>query len=568
MQLRYYQQDAIDAAFHWFDTQDTNPLIVLPTGSGKTVVFASMIKKIFEDNRDSRVLILAHRQELISQADEKLKTVWPCAPSGLLAAGLKQFDSHEPIVIASRDTLATPSRLMDAGQFDYIIVDEAHHVGPEKRSRYRKIFDHFDSTQYYAPRVLGVTATPYRMGQGFIYGLDDHFFGGVAHRVTIPELIKAGYLCRLSAYQVASEAVIDASTARVKFKGGDYRESDIEHLAMEDQTMLAIVGDWVDKAYSKGRLSSVFFCITVAHANKMCMYLRNAGVEAAVVTAETPSEERKKILEDFEHGVINALCNVAVLTEGWDAPRTDCIALLRPTKSLGLYVQICGRGMRTWGDKKDCMLLDYGENMQRHGCIDTARPEKPDEEESTEPKIWICDHCYAVNDMYARNCVECEEPRYSVEQMLQRQQDLLNQLEEERKQQEEKDAAATREAAQGNVLSDELEEPSQKFEKIKDIDFVSAQIKTSKNGNEYLNVMFSTPGEYWPQSMPIMLGMHGKAGMVATKKWRTLTRPGTPITHSLTHAAGLVNEDKVMSHIKQITVRKEGKYWNVVSVHF
>jgi superfamily II DNA or RNA helicase len=103
------------------------------------------------------------------------------------------------------------------------------------------------------------------MGQGFIYGLDDHFFGGVAHRVTIPELIKAGYLCRLSAYQVASEAVIDASTARVKFKGGDYRESDIEHLAMEDQTMLAIVADWIDKAYSKGRLSSVFFCITVAH---------------------------------------------------------------------------------------------------------------------------------------------------------------------------------------------------------------------------------------------------------------------------------------------------------------
>jgi len=565
MQLRYYQQDAIDAAFHWFDTQDTNPLIVLPTGSGKTVVFASMIKKIFEDNRDSRVLILAHRQELISQADEKLKTVWPYAPSGLLAAGLKQFDSHEPIVIASRDTLATPSRLMDAGQFDYIIVDEAHHVGPEKNSRYRKIFDHFDSTQYYAPKVLGVTATPYRMGQGFIYGLDDHFFGGVAHRVTIPELIKAGYLCRLSAYQVASEAVIDASTARVKFKGGDYRESDIEHLAMEDQTMLAIVGDWIDKAYSKGRLSSVFFCITVAHANKMCMYLRNAGVEAAVVTAETPSEERKKILEDFEHGVINALCNVAVLTEGWDAPRTDCIALLRPTKSLGLYVQICGRGMRTWGDKKDCMLLDYGENMQRHGCIDTARPYKP-EDDSDDEKIWICDQCVAVNDIDARTCVECGAPKPMPK--ISEQPPLLLDKDELSPGYNGREAATTTEAAQGNVLSDELEEPSQKFEKIKDIDFVSAQIKKSKNGNEYLNVMFSTPGEYWPQSMPIMLGMHGKAGMVATKKWRTLTRPGTPITHSLTHAAGLVNEDKVMSHIKQITVRKEGKYWNVVSVHF
>ena len=565
MKLRYYQQDAIDAAFHWFDTQNTHPLIVLPTGAGKTVVFASMIKKIFEENSDSRVLILAHRQELISQADEKLKTVWPCAPSGLLAAGLKQFDLHEPIVIASRDTLATPKRLDSAGDFDYIIVDEAHHVGPEKRSRYRKIFDHFDSTQYYAPKVLGVTATPYRMGQGFIYGLDDHFFGGVAHRVTIPELIKAGYLCRLSAYQVASEAVIDASTARVKFKGGDYRESDIEHLAMEDQTMLAIVGDWIDKAYSKGRLSSVFFCITVAHANKMCMYLRNAGVEAAVVTAETPTEERKKILEDFESGAVNALCNVAVLTEGWDAPRTDCIALLRPTKSLGLYVQICGRGMRTWGDKKDCMLLDYGENMQRHGCIDTARPYKP-EDDSDDDKIWICDQCVAVNDIDARTCVECGAPKPMPK--ISEQPPLLLDKDELSPGYNGREAATTTEAAQGNVLSDELEEPAQKLEKIKDIDFVSAQIKTSKNGNDYLNVMFSTPGEYWPQSMPIMLGMRGKAGIVAAKKWDALTRPGTPITRDLSFSADLVNKHKVMSHIKQITVRKEGKYWNVVSVHF
>jgi len=164
--------------------------------------------------------------------------------------------------------------------------------------------------------------------------------------------------------------------------------------------------------------------------------------------------------------------------------------------------------------------------------------------------------------------VECEEPRYSVEQMLQRQQDLLDQLDQERKDQEEKDAAATREAAQGNVLSDELEEPAEKLEKVKNIDFVSAQIKTSKNGNDYLNVMFSTPGEYWPQSMPIMLGMRGKAGMVATKKWNALTQSGTPTPYDLSYAADLVNHQKVMSHIKQITVRKEGKYWNVVSVHF
>ena len=370
MKLRYYQEDAVDETLKWLDTQSTYPLIVLPTGSGKTIVFTTIIKQLFERDPDCRILILAHRQELISQAKDKLLSVWPCAPCGILAAGLKEFDDVSPVVIASRDTLATPKRLENTTHFDYIIVDEAHHVGLEKASRYQKIFNHFNVTQHYAPKIFGVTATPYRMGQGFIYGLGDEFFGGVSYQIGIPQLIKDGYLCRLSAFKVNDKAVIDASTARVKFKGGDYRESDLEKLAMEDQVMLAIIADWIDKAYSKGRLSTVFFCVTVAHANKMCLLLQNAGIEAAVVTANTPNDERADILERFENGVIHALCNVAVLTEGWDAPRTDCIALLRPTKSLGLYVQICGRGMRTWGEKKDSLLLYYVENMNRHGCID------------------------------------------------------------------------------------------------------------------------------------------------------------------------------------------------------
>ena len=187
MELRYYQREAVDAATHWFNTQDTHPLIVLPTGAGKTVVFATLIKEIFEREPDCRILILAHRQELVSQAEDKLKKVWPCAPSGILAAGLNQYEVDGRIVIASRDTLATPTRLNTVGDFDYIIVDEAHHVAPDPKTRYRKIFDHFESSIWRTPRILGVTATPYRMGQGFIYGLEEHFFSGVAYRIGIPE---------------------------------------------------------------------------------------------------------------------------------------------------------------------------------------------------------------------------------------------------------------------------------------------------------------------------------------------------------------------------------------------
>ena len=437
-------------------------------------------------------------------------------------------------------------------------MDEAHHVGLEKASRYQKIFNNFNTTQHYAPKIFGVTATPYRMGQGFIYGLGDEFFGGVSYQIGIPQLIKDGYLCRLSAFKVDDKAVIDASTARVKFKGGDYRESDLEKLAMEDQTMLAIIADWIDKAYSKGRLSTVFFCVTVAHANKMCMLLQNAGIEAAVVTANTPGNERAEILEKFENGVINALCNVAVLTEGWDAPRTDCIALLRPTKSLGLYVQICGRGMRTWGDKKDCLLLDYGENMNRHGCIDRARPETKEDDE--ERKIWICDAvtsaghpCLAVNDWVDKKCIECgaEKPKMGIAPLR-----------------GEPEIAKDRVAAEGSVLSDEAGLNIKDVEKVKDVEFARAAIKTSKNGNDYLNVEFKLVDEFWPQSMPFMIGMNGPAGILAKKKWKACAAKGTPVPWTIQQGEELINDHGCFDHIEKITVRKEGRYWNVVSVYY
>jgi len=484
-------------------------------------------------------------------------------PIGILAAGLKEFDSHTPIVIASRDTLATPKRLDKAGEFTHIVVDEAHHVAPQKSSRYRKIFDYFALRQKVPPYVLGVTATPYRMGQGFIYGQEDHhFFSGVSYKVGIPELIRKGYLSRLAAYAVDEEAIIDASEARVKFKGGDYRESDIEKLAMDDQTMLAIVTDWIDKAYSKGRTSTVFFCVTVEHANKMYSYLKDAGISAAVITAETPLDLRKEYLEKFEDGVINALCNVAVLTEGWDAPRTDCIALLRPTKSLGLYVQICGRGMRPWGQKKDCMLLDYGENMLRHGCIDRARPVTPRDakEETKDPKVWICvssvegDPCLGVNDQEDKKCRECgtDRPPKQIEEQIDAR---------------DPDVASSRKAAVGQVLSDEILLPEKERVVIKKVDLVYAEEKVSKNNNRYLSVCFKTEEDFWPHKLPIMFGMNGTAQRMSLKKWDAISR-GMPFPKSIDAAIGEIRVGGCLNHIKQITVEKEGKYWNVTQVHF
>ena len=554
MELRNYQKKALAKAHCWFKEKTTYPLIVLPTGAGKTIVFTTLIKDLYLENPSKRFLILAHRQELISQAVDKLLNVWPDAPVGILAASLKQFNHTAPIVIASRDTLASKKRLEKSYPFDYIIIDEAHHVSPQMNTRYRKIIDHFEEIG--CPKILGVTATPYRMGQGYIYGMDDHFFGGVAYKATIPDLIKQGYLSRLSSFKVNDNAVIDASKARVKFKGGDYRESDLEALAMVDHTIYAIINDWIEKAYLKGRKSTVFFCVSVLHANKMTLFLKDHGIKAACVTAETPTAEREYILHGFEEGTINALCNVAVLTEGWDAPRTDCIALLRPTKSLGLYVQICGRGMRPWGDKKDCLLLDYGGNMGRHGCIDVARPErnKKDEELTDELKIWICDECLSVNDMEDKTCRECglTKPLPEPEE--------INPLKEESV------ASETTIAAEGQVLSDESGEVVI-LERQERVEWIRAEMATSKNGNKYLKILFKSTEQYWPYTTALMMNMRGKPRQVAEKKWGIMTK-GDVLPWGIEPAMDMVNHEGVMNQVKQVNVRKEGRYWNVIGVTF
>ena len=553
MELRNYQKKALAKAHCWFKEETTYPLIVLPTGAGKTIVFTTLIKDLYLENPSKRFLILAHRQELISQAVDKLLNVWPDAPVGILAASLKQFNHTAPIVIASRDTLASKKRLEKSYPFDYIIIDEAHHVSPQMNTRYRKIIDHFEEIG--CPKILGVTATPYRMGQGYIYGMDDHFFGGVAYKATIPDLIKQGYLSRLSSFKVNDNAVIDASKARVKFKGGDYRESDLEALAMVDHTIYAIINDWIEKAYLKGRKSTVFFCVSVLHANKMALFLKDHGIKAACVTAETPTAEREYILHGFEEGTINALCNVAVLTEGWDAPRTDCIALLRPTKSLGLYVQICGRGMRPWGDKKDCLLLDYGGNMGRHGCIDVARPErnKKDEELIDELKIWICDECLSVNDMEDKTCRECGlvKPLPEPEE--------INPLKEE------KGASETIIAVEGQVLSDEMGK-AEIIERQEVVKFIRAEKAVSKNGNDYLKIMFKTEENYWPRTTALMMTMRGKPREVAEKKWRIMSR-GFELPYSIDSAVHMVDNGALLE-IRKINLRKEGRYWNVIGVTF
>lgn len=544
MKLRYYQRNAIDALQSWFDTKPEEPaLIALPTAAGKTIIFSHFIKEVFHKNPKARFLIMAHRKELVAQAESKLKSVWPDAPVGVLAAGMKRFQHNAQILVASRDTLASPKRLEKVGKFDYMIIDEAHNVPPSSLTRYKKIIDTLSERQ--SMKVMGCTATPYRMGQGYIYGnRKDHFFKGLAYSVSIPELIQAGYLCRLSAFAVNDNAIIDAGKVSLKFKGGDFREKELEDIAMVDETIIEVISDWIDNAYTKGRTASVFFCVSVLHAQKMTQYLKQHGINAAVVTGETPNQDRDKILADFESGKLHALCNVGVLTEGWDAPRTDCIALLRPTQSVGLYVQMCGRGMRLHDNKENCLLLDYGENVARHGCLDEV---EPGESLPGRYKPKICASCNAINSPSAKECIECGQVFESTQSKV-----LWTKKERE--------VARRTKADKQAVLSDERKASAPKNKPITDI---HASVVKSKNGSEYCQVVFTVEGEFFPKKMPLMFG-HPTAHNMAVRKWKKITTKwGSPSQPWM--AAELINSG-AFDTISEIIVQKQGKYENVVGI--
>ena len=546
MKLRYYQRDAIDSLHHWFANRpaEDHALIVLPTAAGKTIIFSHFIKEILAKDPTARFLVMAHRKELVEQAETKLKTVWPDAPVGVLAAGMKRFEIDSQILVASRDTLASPKRLDAVGSFDYMIIDEAHNVPPSSHTRYKKIITTLSDRN--PMKVMGCTATPYRMGQGYIYGnRKDHFFKGLAYSVSIPELIRNGFLCRLSAYAVNEDAIIDAGAVALKFKNGDFKESELEKIAMVDDTILQVINDWIDNAYTKGRTATVFFCVSVLHAEKMTQCLKTYGIEAECVTGETPKDKREDVLKRFNAGSIHAICNVGVLTEGWDAPRADCVALLRPTQSVGLFVQMCGRGMRLHEEKDNCLLLDYGENVARHGCLDEIQPDQS-APARYHPKI--CSNCSAINLPSAKKCIECGQEFEGSKKF------------EELQTKKEKEVAKRTKAERQAVLSDEREKAKPRYKPVTDI---YATVTKSQNGSEYCQVIFTVKNEFFPKKMPLMFG-HPKAHHMAVRKWKKIAEKwGSPKQPWM--AAELINSG-AFENIAEIVLQKQGKYENVIGI--
>lgn len=334
-ELRPYQQQARDRIHAEWDAGHTRTLLVLPTGTGKTIVFASVAAD--QVRAGDRVLILAHRGELLEQAADKLQR-----STGLVSAVEKAestcLDSWFRVVVGSVQTLQRTARLERFPQdyFGTIIIDEAHHAITDG---YRRILDYFSGA-----KVLGVTATPDR---GDMRNLGE-VFDSLAFEYKLTDAIKEGYLCKIMAQTVPLQLDISSVT----MSGGDYAVGDLGTAL--DPYLEQIAAEMARRCKSR---KTVVFLPLIKTSQKFRDLLNAHGFRAAEVNGQ--SDDRRQVLADFDAGKYNVLCNSMLLTEGWDCPSVDCVVVLRPTKVRSLYSQMVGRGTRLSPGKTDLLLLDF-----------------------------------------------------------------------------------------------------------------------------------------------------------------------------------------------------------------
>tara|TARA_R110002126_G_scaffold25490_7_gene87103 strand:+ start:2096 stop:3712 length:1617 start_codon:yes stop_codon:yes gene_type:complete len=396
MKLRDYQQRSIDMLYDWLPKNEGNPCLVLPTGSGKSHIVAALCKDALTQWPDTRVLMLTHVKELIEQNAEKMREHWKGAPMGIYSAGLGKKNLEEPITFAGIQSIRNKSAQL--GHIDIIIVDECHLISHKDEGGYRGLINDLTAINP-AIRVVGLTATPYRLGHGYI-DEEGAVFDDRIEPVTIEELIHKGHLSILRSK--STEVSFDVSS--VHRRGGEYIEKELQAAVNNTETNSQVINEVISRAVD--RRHWLFFCTGVDHAEHISEVLKHKGIKSACITGKTPAKERADIIRQFKAGEIKALTNANVLTTGFDFPDIDCVVMLRPTLSPALYMQMAGRGLRPKSHIKDCLVLDFAGNVSIHGPITRIKPPQKSGGGGEAP-IKVCDNCHEIVHASVMTCPEC-----------------------------------------------------------------------------------------------------------------------------------------------------------------
>lgn len=414
---RDYQLEARNSVFNFFSKNaEGNPVIVMPTGTGKSIVIADFLETVFRYWPNQKILVLTHVKELIEQNYEKLISLWPQAPAGIYSAGLKRRDIHHRIIFAG---IASIIKVVDKlGYVDLIMVDEAHMISPSEKTMYHKLIT-FLKTVNPNLRVIGLTATPYRLGHGHI--CEDNIFTHVCIDLSSMEVfnrfIAEGYLIPL----VPKKTAYILDTDGVTVRGGEFVQGELQKAINKQDITFRALKEAIEHGHDRN--CWLVFCSGVEHCLDVAEMLNTLGIPCEAVHSDTKPDDRDRILKDLKSGKLRAVTNNNVLTTGFDNPRIDMIVVLRPTQSTVLWVQMLGRGTRPFftdgfdlstvegrlqsiahSPKQNCLVLDFANNTKKLGPINDPVVPRKKGKGGGEAPVRECDCCNTWNHASLRYC--------------------------------------------------------------------------------------------------------------------------------------------------------------------
>lgn len=402
LQLRPYQQESIDALFDYWAAGKGNGLLVLPTGAGKSLVLAELSRRLLKDYPTLRIGIVTHVRELIQQNYLELIKLWPQAPAGIYSAGIGRRDTRAQILFCGIQSVWNKTDLL--GGFDILLVDEAHLIPANTATSYGRFISRLkDDTPDL--RVVGLTATPFRLDSGRLDRGEGRMFDDIVYEANVADLIEQGYLSPLISKATAQQLDVSA----VPKRGDEYVPGALE---------IAVDKDWITRAavdemarFGADRRAWLAFCAGVKHSEHVRDAVRAAGFTCETVTGETPKGDRDQIIRRFREGQIRCLTSVGVLGTGFNVPHVDMIALLRPTQSAGLYLQQVGRALRKAPGKENALILDFAGLVKKHGPIDTVTMNSASKikDKDAEARVLAkeCPNCASLVALNASNCPTC-----------------------------------------------------------------------------------------------------------------------------------------------------------------
>lgn len=399
--LRPYQSDGLKAIWDYFNSGKTgNPVLAWPTGTGKSIVPAIFIKSVMELWPTQRFLLLTHVKELIAQNAEVLRHVWPNVPLGIYSAGLKEKNYSMPVCYAGiQSAIKNPSLF---GWRDIIFIDEAHLVNQDDASMYITFLATMKLINPHV-KIIGLTATPFRMGQGFI--TDGGLFTDIVHDLcsmdNFNKMIADGYLAPL----VPLRTKVELDVSNVGMAKGEFIQSQLQHAVDVAEVTYEGLRELVEAG--RDRKSWLIFSSGIEHAEHIATMLQRFNVDCVAVHSKNSMEFNDKAIQAFKDDELRAIVNYGKLTTGFNKPGIDLIGMFRPTMSVPLWVQMLGRGTRPWEGKKDCLVLDFGRNSARLGPINDPLIPRKKGEGTGEVPIKICTACGVYNHIKVKHCTAC-----------------------------------------------------------------------------------------------------------------------------------------------------------------